>query len=637
MFKTLNVSACDEALRHTLQIVSALHGIIHYLISFSKLGNRQDSLKWGRGHDAAGSLLAADWGGAESIGTELQELQQQVDHLSDPSNLESVGRLLQLRRQVLLLQFDTAVRIFVREAFLSSGDVTSCQSVNDNMANALPPMIGCIQTDVFSLTLPVPQPLENQGCQLKRFHGYLQLCLSSLSSRSRLQANAAILGVSLLMEDVLNGGREAEPVRLHATVSNKVIPIKINSSNLQDPIRVQSVLKGFLLLTKQLEVFKERWALRRLGADVFSTPALDEIFYPSMRALAKQMDKEHHYEVLISGTQSLLPPPGASEVDVKAWQLHLLMESTECDMIRAVQRKMSRELTLVLSEKTQQDNRLPTELWKRSQMKYSLSREKPQMVETFIQQLMQGVSRDHLQQCLTHLCSTVMERERQCFLLYSQFYEQILQQHTQLLYQREQIESFQTKLLLSSINPQVADLCRGMMLEVSALWAQVAHLEEEKINLEEQLGLTFKERYHPLVRHLFSTCIQLKVKEQGPLLKGYKLSGEEAWIYSLNVCWFSLTEELQVFRHRSAREARSRQELDAHLVQTLEQMRADMEDRDRQLRALGEQLDRGSRINRLQRERSAKEIRQVCTLINVLCTTDCRLSSVQTLKKIHFS
>lgn len=60
-----------------------------------------------------------------------------------------------------------------------------------------------------------------------------------------------------------------------------------------------------------------------------------------------------------------------------------------------------------------------------------------------------------------------------------------------------------------------------MMLEVSALRAQVAHLEEEKINLEEQLGLKFKERYHPLVRHLFSTCNQLKVKEQGPLLKGY--------------------------------------------------------------------------------------------------------------------
>lgn len=43
----------------------------------------------------------------------------------------------------------------------------------------------------------------------------LQLCLSGLSERSRQQANAAILGVSLLMEDVLNSGREAGPFRLH--------------------------------------------------------------------------------------------------------------------------------------------------------------------------------------------------------------------------------------------------------------------------------------------------------------------------------------------------------------------------------------------------------------------------------------
>lgn len=58
---------------------------------------------------------------------------------------------------------------------------------------------------------------------------------------------------------------------------------------------------------------------------------------------------------------------------------------------------------------------------------------------------------------------------------------------------------------------QVAALCRGMMLQISALQAKVAHLEEEKRSQEEQLGLKFKERYDPLVRHLSSTCIQLKV------------------------------------------------------------------------------------------------------------------------------
>lgn len=49
------------------------------------------------------------------------------------------------------------------------------------------------------------------------------------------------------------------------------------------------------------------------------------------------------------------------------------------------------------------------------------------------------VSQDHLQQCLTNLGCSLMERERRSFLLYSQFYERILQQETQLLYQREQV------------------------------------------------------------------------------------------------------------------------------------------------------------------------------------------------------
>ena len=44
----------------------------------------------------------------------------------------------------------------------------------------------------------------------------IQLCLSGLGDRSRMEANGAILGVSLLMEDVLNsGGRGAAPLRLH--------------------------------------------------------------------------------------------------------------------------------------------------------------------------------------------------------------------------------------------------------------------------------------------------------------------------------------------------------------------------------------------------------------------------------------
>lgn len=58
---------------------------------------------------------------------------------------------------------------------------------------------------------------------------------------------------------------------------------------------------------------------------------------------------------------------------------------------------------------------------------------------------------------------------------------------------------------------QVADLCGGMMLEISQLRAQIARCEQEQKTLEERLVLKFRERYEPLVRHLYCTCIKLKV------------------------------------------------------------------------------------------------------------------------------
>lgn len=55
-----------------------------------------------------------------SPGAELLEIQRQVDRLSAPSSPECVGRLLQLRRQVVLLQFDAAVRHLIRSVIIIS-------------------------------------------------------------------------------------------------------------------------------------------------------------------------------------------------------------------------------------------------------------------------------------------------------------------------------------------------------------------------------------------------------------------------------------------------------------------------------------------------------------------------------------
>ncbi|XP_076013619.1 coiled-coil domain-containing protein 162-like [Genypterus blacodes] len=459
-----------------------------------------------------------------------------------------------------------------------------------------------------------------------------------------------------------------------------------------------------------------------------------------MRALAQHEGKQREYDLLISGNHALLPPPGASVVNVEIWQIHRLLESAECNMIRAVQTRLSRDLTLVISEGARQDTGLPTDLWKKAPLKHNLSPERPQIVETFVQQLMEGaeeeaegklsVSQVRLQQCLTQLGCSAMERERRNFLLYSQFYEQILQQQAELLYHKEQdLKNLEdSQLQTSSPHKEVAILCRGMMSEISALRARVAHLEEEKKSSEKRLGLQFKERYDPLVRQLFSTCIRLKstldenqrrmeqdvslmvnrirregvdriirlkkkhscrqdnkgleltqakkedvhelkmensqlsglicklkalsrwreVLHQGKLQRELLLTQQreisnhtqalrvkmtaeeqvallreelEAAQQALALCQAECcgakkllnrkTEELRAVRRQSAQNARSRQEVDSYRAQSLEQMRAGVEDRDTQLRLLSEQLDRGSKMGQLQRQRSAKEIRQV--------------------------
>lgn len=50
------------------------------------------------------------------------------------------------------------------------------------------------------------------------------------------------------------------------------------------------------------------------------------------------------------------------------------------------------------------------------------------------------------------------------------------------------------------------------MVELTALRAQLSHLKEERKVLQQQLSLQHKQHYDALVRRLFTTCLQLKVR-----------------------------------------------------------------------------------------------------------------------------
>ncbi|XP_015265094.1 PREDICTED: coiled-coil domain-containing protein 162-like [Gekko japonicus] len=281
------------------------------------------------------------------------------------------------------------------------------------------------------------------------------------------------------------------------------------------------MLKSYLTLWKQLEVSKAEWGRLKLKVDDINTVPLYkqlseiynvEILYPAIRSVAIRMGLEDEFEGFVTTSQCIFPLKEASEAELKTQQLKKLLESLEIHIIHDVQKKTNKEMTLVISEKAREERNLPTELWKHRSMQENFSVTRPEIVESFIQRLMENhqetdaeitIGKDHLQRCFTALGCDIMARERSNFETYSMFYENILQQQQRLLYQKE----------------QVAELSHEMIMEITALRARLADLHREDYHLKEQIRKEVQENYNALVQSLFLMCLQLKGK-----LNEYRLS-----------------------------------------------------------------------------------------------------------------
>lgn len=55
-------------------------------------------------------------------GAELRDIQKQINNLINPLDPGTVAKFLQLRRDVMFLTMDTAVRHSMRDTFLASGN-----------------------------------------------------------------------------------------------------------------------------------------------------------------------------------------------------------------------------------------------------------------------------------------------------------------------------------------------------------------------------------------------------------------------------------------------------------------------------------------------------------------------------------
>ncbi|XP_009892174.1 PREDICTED: coiled-coil domain-containing protein 162-like [Charadrius vociferus] len=549
MFKMLPEKAALRALHLSLEIVGAFHDVVSYLLAFAQLGNSPNCFC-----ALNPEPLTPDWGGTDRIGTELQEIQKMIDSLHNPLDPSKVAQLLAAHREVIFLQFDAAIRHRLRETFLSSGNVSAYQRVTDQIYHALPPLSNSAIQSAFASQLRLPQLLDPQSCRL---------CLCSLSDADRRVAHGELVAMQFLMEDVLQNSygcaledhtgcqaslAKSKQQNLAEMVDSSANWLQNSKKTCKlllrhhDPLVSCNLLRSFLILWKQLEILKAEWGRLKLRTEDINTVPLykefceqygADILYPAMKAIVGQMGTEEEFGEPLTSTQHILPTRGASEIEMKVCQLQKLLESLEIHMIHDVQKKINQEMTLVTSERARQETSLPTELWKHRVMQENFSVVRPQIVETFVQRLMENYQesdtevtfkKSHLQQCVTVLGCDIMARERSNFETYSMFYENILQQQHRLLYQKEQelhaVEEGgnQSDMALT----QILGLCHGMIMEITALRSQLTDLEEENLGLKEKIRKEVRDEYESLVRNLFVTCVHLKGK-----LDVYRLSIEQ--------------------------------------------------------------------------------------------------------------
>uniref|UniRef100_A0A8D2J5N7 Uncharacterized protein n=1 Tax=Varanus komodoensis TaxID=61221 RepID=A0A8D2J5N7_VARKO len=654
-----------RALRQTLQIVAAFHDIISYIFSFAQLGSAPGCFDY-----LCPNHLSADWGGTEQIGIELQELQKKIDSLHNPLDPNKVAQMLSIHRQVMLLQFHAAVRHCMREAFLSSGNVSAYQSITDNIYHGLPLISNIIIKSAFGSQLRLPQLLDPHGqrtlmlfpwrsflanggpfpvtiSNLNPINYSMQLCLCGLNDEDRRVAHGELVRVHFIMDDVLQSHYEA------ASAGASAKPLK-KLPELPDFMASCAFQRSYLILWKQLEMVKAEWGRLKLKVEDINTVPLykqfsdlygTEVLYPAMRSIARQRGIEDGFDGFEAASQCMLSLNEASEVEIKTHQLQKLLESLEIHMIHDVQKKINKEMTLVISEKTREGSNLPTELWKHRSMQEIFSVTRPEIAESFIQRLMENhreteteiaFQKDHLQKCLTTLGCDIMARERRNFETYSMFYENILHQQHQLLYQKEQVFLM---LLIQwwERGQRVAELSHEMIMEIMALRARLDDLQEEGHIQKEKIRKEVKEDDEALVQNMFMMCLlllihKLSIQNKKECLKSKMMSEHETRLFGkqLKAARKALAEFqaenkrlklqldkqeylLQEAKHKMNQEALKRQQLDQIRTTNLERMLENLRERELSMQGLSEDTAKLLKQKQLEGKKAKREIQQVRT------------------------
>nr|KAG5699494.1 hypothetical protein BaRGS_020053 [Batillaria attramentaria] len=275
MFKHLDDDTCYRALAYSLSIVSSLHDMLQYLCAFSRLGSSHARLGSRRME-----FVSADWGGTEGVGSELREIQKHVDALPDPTDPTVVQELLWLRRDVLFLEFDTAVRHCMTDTFLSTGNMQAFKAESRTESRA----------------------------------SHAQSTTPDLKDAAKILSQISSKGLH----------RSQQPMEAYRLLKFFLLLWKCVELAKSDWGKRKLGVESISTYT----LYKEFCKHYRV-----------EMLVPVLQSVARRLGQGEMYDAIIPETDVLAMPRGASEIEVRAKQLVRLFEALECHMIMEVMKE----------------------------------------------------------------------------------------------------------------------------------------------------------------------------------------------------------------------------------------------------------------------------------------------------------
>ncbi|RNA35350.1 transmembrane protein -like [Brachionus plicatilis] len=151
-----------KALKHSVRILSAFNDILNYWYANACMNIAANT---SAATDSSISSVRkkidfSSWENSGGLDTELNELQLEMNQLSDPCDPSQVVELLEIKRSSMILQYDCAIRHAVRDIFLANGNIEAFRQVNEKMHFSLKFLNDySVDTDE-NVYLNVPEPFD---------------------------------------------------------------------------------------------------------------------------------------------------------------------------------------------------------------------------------------------------------------------------------------------------------------------------------------------------------------------------------------------------------------------------------------------------------------------------------------------